>query len=247
VVNQAFARAYLSDNNPFSAGMKIQFYNGVSMKPWSHFSIAGIVADSRSLNIDRGPEPEIYLSTEQVPLEGGSYFLDTTREASSLAAELPAAIWKVDTQIEQVEPVAVQLYIAEGFDDKRALVYLSLSFAVMALLLAAIGLGSSISAGVSESTREIGIRSALGESRLSVAVRVLRGSISRTLLATACGMAASVALSRVMAVSVDPQLRFDLWALPAVAVFMLLIAVAVSIFPVRRALEISPAEALRAE
>jgi len=247
VVNQAFARTYLDSDDPFGRGMRVQFYNGVSIKPWSHFNVIGVVADSRSLSIDRGPEPEIYLSTEQVPLEGGSYFLDTTREASSLAAELPAAIWKVDTQIEQVEPVAVQLYIAEGFDDKRALVYLSLSFAVMALLLAAIGLGSSISAGVSESTREIGIRSALGESRLGVAVRVLRGSISRTLLATACGMAASVALSRVMAVSVDPQLRFDLWALPAVAVFMLLIAVAVSIFPVRRALEISPAEALRAE
>jgi predicted permease len=247
VVNQAFSRAYLSQSNPFGQGMKIQFYNGVSMKPWSHFSVIGIVADSRSLSIDRDPEPEIYLSTEQVPLEGGSYFLDTTREASSLAAELPAAVWKVDTQIEQVKPVAVQLYVEEDFDDKRALVYLSLSFAVMALFLAAVGLGSSISAGVSETTREIGIRSALGERRLSIAARVLRGSIRSTLLATACGMAASLALSRIMTVSVDPQLRFDLWALPPVAALMLLIATAVSIFPVRRALRVSPAEALRAE
>jgi predicted permease len=247
IVNQAFARAYLSKGDPFGRGMQIQFYNGVSMKPWSHFGVIGIAADSRNRSIDRDPEPEIYLSTEQIPLEGGSYFLDTERDASSLKTELPAAVWRVDAQIQRVEPVAVQLFIEQGFDDKRALVYLSLSFAVMALFLAALGLGSSISAGVSEGTKEIGIRSALGESRLSVATRILRGSIGRTLLGTACGMAGSVALSRIATISIDPQMNFDLWVLAPVAALMLMIAAVVSIFPVRRALGISPVEALRAE
>jgi hypothetical protein len=247
VVNQAFARRYLNASDPFGRGMQIQFYNGVSMRPWSHYSIVGIVADSRSRSVDLGPEPEIYLSTQQVPLEGGWYFLDTTRPASSLVAELPAAVWRVDPQIQRVEPAPLQSLLESNFSDKRATLNLSLSFAVMALCLAAVGLGSGISAGVSEATKEIGIRSALGESRRSIAARILRNSLTRTLLGTACGIAGSAWLSRIVAVSVDPQLRFDVWGLPPVVAIMLLVAVLVTVFPVRRALSISPVEALRAE
>lgn len=247
IVNQAFARRYLNAADPFSRGMQVQFYNGVSMKPWSHYSIIGIVADSRSRSIDREPEPEMYLSSQQIPLEGGEYFLDTTRAASTLTGELPAAIWRVDPQIQRVELVPLQSFLESNFSDKRATLYLSLSFAFMALCLAAVGLGSGISAGVSEATKEIGIRSALGESRWSVAARILRGSLVRTFLGTACGIAGSVWLSRIVAVSIDPQLRFDFRGLPPVVAIMLLIAALVTIFPVRRALRISPAEALRAE
>jgi putative ABC transport system permease protein len=189
----------------------------------------------------------MYLSTQQVPLEGGEYFLDTTRPASTLVAELPAALWRVDPQIQRVEPMPLQSFLESNFSDKRATLYLSLSFAVMALCLAAVGLGSGISAGVSEATKEIGIRSALGESRWSIAARILRNSLTRTLLGTACGIAGSVWLSRIVTISIDPQLRFDFRGLPPVVAIMLLIAALVTIFPVRRALNISPVDALRAE
>jgi predicted permease len=247
VVNQAFADRYLTAADPFDRGMRIQFYNGVSMQPWSHYRIVGIVADSRSRSIDLDPEPEIYLSTQQIPLEGGEYLLDTTRPASTLVWELPSALWRVDPQIQRVEPMLLQSFLESNFSDKRATLYLSLSFAVMALCLAAVGLGSGISAGVSEATKEIGIRSALGESRWSVAARILCGSIASTLLGTACGIAGSVWLSRIVAISIDPRLRFDFWGLPPVIAIMLLIATLVTIFPVRRALSISPVDALRTE
>jgi putative ABC transport system permease protein len=247
VVNQAFVRRYLSAADPFGKGMQVQFYNGVSMQPWSRFRIIGIVADSRSRSIDLAPEPEIYLSTQQVPIEGGAYFLDTTRPASTLVAELPAALWRVDPEIQRLEPMPLRSFLEANFSDKRATLYLSLSFALMALCLATVGLGSGISAGVSEATKEIGIRSALGESRWSIAARILRDSLARTLLGTACGIAGSVWLSRIVAVSVDPQLRFDFRGLLPVVAIMLLIAALVTVYPVRRALSISPVDALRAE
>jgi predicted permease len=247
IVNESFARRYLDPVDPLKRGMRVQFYNGVSMQPWSHYSIIGIVADSRGVSIDQPPAPEIYLSTRQVPIEGGDYFLDTTRPASSLVEELPAAIWRVDSTLQKVKPMQLQLYLQDGFSSERASLDLSLGFAGIALLLAAIGLGAGISAAVSESTKEIGIRCALGESRRSIAARVLRMALMRTLLGTSCGTAAAIVLSRIATLSLDPQLTFDFWVLPVVAVLMLGTAAVVSIAPARRALGISPMEALRAE
>ena len=74
IVNQQFARRYLSGGNPLGAGMQLGFYNGNDMKPWSHFEIIGIVADSRNRTIAKEAEPQIYLSSLQVPLEGGQLF-----------------------------------------------------------------------------------------------------------------------------------------------------------------------------
>ncbi len=81
IVNQQFARRYLSGVNPLGAGMQLGFYNGNDMKPWSHFEIIGIVADSRNRAIAKEAEPEIYLSSLQVPLEGSMSFLFTPRSA----------------------------------------------------------------------------------------------------------------------------------------------------------------------
>jgi putative ABC transport system permease protein len=247
IANQSFARGYLDPDDPLKRGMRVQFYNGFAMQPWSHFNIIGIVADSRSVNLDQPPAPELYLSTLQVAIEGGSYFLDTTRPASSFAMELPSAIWHIDPTLQRVEPMQLQRYLDDGFSSRSASLELSLGFAGLALLLAAIGLGAGISAAVSASTKEIGIRSALGESRQSIASRVLRLALTRTLLGTACGTMGAIAVSRIVTLTLDPKAHFDFWVLPPVTVLMLSIAALVSIVPARRALRISPVEALRAE
>lgn len=247
IVNQAFARTYLDASNPFRNGLRISFYNGESMKPWSHFSIVGIVEDSRNRAIDTAPEPEIYISTQQVALEGGGYFLETTRDAASLESELPAAIWRVDPLIQKVEPVALQQRIESGFASQRLTLFLFLGFGAVALTLAATGLGAAISASVSESTKEIGIRTALGEPRRSIATRILQTALTRTLIGTTCGIAGSIALSRIASLRIGRNSSIDLTALAANIVLMLLIATVVSLLPVRRALRISPVEALRTE
>ena len=247
VVNEAFAKKYLEQVDPFRKGMIVSFYNGVSMKPWSHYDILGIVADSRNRALDREPEPEIYASTLQVPLEGGDYFLETKRDAASLVNELPAAVWQVDPEIQKVEPMTLQSYIQEGFTDRRLTFAIFLGFAAIALLLASTGLASSISAAVSESTKEIGIRSALGESRTSVSFRILRSSLLKTMIGTAVGIVGSLALSRVAAVRFTPHFTLDRQSLCADVGLMFLIAIIVSLWPVRRALSIAPVEALRTD
>ncbi len=247
VVNQSFARTYLNASDPLQTGFRISFHNGESMKPWSHLSVIGIVEDSRNRAIDTAPEPEIYISTQQVALEGGAYIVETTRDAASLQSELPAAIWRVDPLIQKVEPIALQQRIESGFASQRLTLFLFLGFGAVALTLAATGLGAAISASVSESTKEIGIRTALGEPRRSIAARILQTTLTRTLIGTTCGIAGSIALSRITSLRIGPNVSIDLTALAANIVLMLLIATLVSLLPVRRALRISPVEALRAE
>jgi len=247
VVNPAFARTYLNASDPLQAGLRISFTNGESMKPWTHFDIVGIVEDSRNRAIDLAPEPEIYVSTQQVALEGGGYFVETTREAASLQRELPAAIWRVDPLIQKVEPIALQQRIESGFASQRLTLFLLLGFGAVALTLASTGLGAAISASVSEATKEIGIRTALGESRNSIAGRVLRTALTRTLIGTVCGIGGSIVLLRIASLRIGSQSSLDFTALAANVVLMILIAAAVSLLPVRRALRISPMEALRIE
>ena len=247
VVNESFAKAYLEKTDPFRKGMLVSFYNGVSMKPWSHFDILGIVADSRNRALDREAEPEIYLSTLQVPLEGGSYFLETNLDATSLMTALPAAVWRVDPLIQKVEPNSLQSYVEEGFTDRRVTLFIFVGFALVALSLASTGLAASISASVSESIKEIGIRSALGESRSSVSFRIMGSSLQKAMVGTGIGIIGSLALSRIAALRLTPQLSVDVEALFATVIVMLLIAAIVSVWPVRRALSIAPIEALRVD
>ena len=247
VVNESFAKAYLEKTDPFRKGMLVSFYNGVSMKPWSHFDILAIVANSRNRALDREAEPEIYLSTLQVPLEGGSYFLETSLDATSLMTALPAAVWRVDPLIQKVEPNSLRNYVEEGFTDRRVTLFIFVGFALVALSLASTGLAASISASVSESTKEIGIRSTLGESRSSVSFRILRSSLQKAMAGTVLGMIGSLALSRTAALRLTPQLSVDVKALFATVIVMLLIAAIVSVSPVCRALSIPPIEALRVD
>jgi len=246
-VNQAFVRTYLKPSDPLQAGMRISFTNGESMKPWTHFDIVGIVEDSRNRAIDLAPEPQIYISTQQVALEGGGYFVETTRDAASLQTELPAAIWRVDPLIQKVEPVALRQRIESGFASQRLTLFLLLGFGAVALTLASTGLGAAVSASVSEATKEIGIRTALGESRYRITGRVLQTALTRTLIGTTCGIGGSIVLLRIASLHIGPHASLDFTALAGNVVLMILIAAVVSLLPVRRALQISPVEALRAE
>ena len=102
-------------------------------------------------------------------------------------------------------------------------------------------------AGVSETSKEIGIRSALGEPRSVVAGRVFRTALARCLWGTACGLAAVPTLSHVAGSGLGPQFQFDYWVLPPIVGVMLLVSVLTSVFPALRSLSISPSETLKAE
>ena len=245
IVNEQFVRRFLLSANPLGAGMRLGFYNGNDMKPWSHFEIIGIVADSRNQTIATETVPEIYLSSLQVPLEGGSYFLFTSRSAESIANEVAGAVWKVDSQVEKVRANPLRRLVENLYQVSRVSIAVFSSFALIALALASIGLAASMNAGVAETTREIGIRSALGQSRTSIAWHVVRASLLRTLLGVAIGMPLAVLLGKTLGALWlgTPSLHGIEFA--SVAILMELVAFILALSPAWRATRISPIEAIR--
>ena len=246
IVNQQFARQYLQSGNPVGTGMQLSFYNGNEMKPWSHFQIIGVVADSRNRSIAKETESEIYLSTLQVPLEGGSYFLLTPRPAESISNEVASAVWQVDSQVERVRATPLRTIVEGDYQGSKFSIYLFGSFALIALTLASIGLAASMNAGVAETTREIGIRSALGQSRTSIAWSVIEASLMRTLIGLAIGMPIAVLLGHALGSLWLGMPSFHLAEFVAVILIMELVAFVVALLPAWRAMRISPIEAIRA-
>jgi putative ABC transport system permease protein len=245
IVNQQFARRYLSGVNPLGAGMQLGFYNGNDMKPWSHFEIIGIVADSRNRTIAKETEPEIYLSCLQVPLEGGSYFLLTPRSAQTIANEVAGAVWKVDSQVERVHANALRTFVEGEYQESRVSIDVFSSFALIALALACIGLAASMNASVAETSREIGIRSALGQSPTSIACNVIRGSLVRTLIGVAIGMPLATILGKALSALWLGAPSLHVMELAAVAFLMEFVAFILALLPAWRATRISPMEAIR--
>jgi len=245
IVNQQFVRRYLSAGNPLGAGLQLGFYNGNDMKPWSHFEIVGIVADSRNETIATETDPEIYLSSLQVPLEGGSYFLLTPRNAQSISNEVAGAVWKVDSTVEKVHANPLRSLVEEEYQESRVSIGVFASFALIALALASIGLAASMNASVAETTREIGIRSALGQSRPSVAWQVIRTSLVRTLLGVVIGMPLAALLGKTLGALWLGAPSLNVVEFAAAALLMELVAFTLALLPAWRATRISPMEAIR--
>ena len=246
IVNQQFARRYLPSGNPIGAGMQLSFYNGNEMKSWSHFQIIGSVADSRNRSIAKEAEPEIYLSSLQVPLEGGSYFLLTPRSAESVANEVAGAVWQVDSKVQRISANPLRTIVEGDYQESKVSIYLFSSFALIALALASIGLAASMNASLAETSREIGIRSALGQSRPSIAWSVIRASLVRTLIGLAIGIPIAVVLSRALATLWLGTQSLHIAEFAAVVCIMEFIAFVLSLLPAWRATRISPIEAIRA-
>jgi predicted permease len=241
LVNRTFTQRYAEG---IGARLRVGFWNG-NMKPWTEFEVVGVVADARNRDIDQSPEPAIYLSSLQVPLEGFHYFVLTSLPASRLTQAFRQAVWSEDPNLQRVTPRPLAPYVERNLESRRLALWLIGVFAGLGLLLAVTGLGASISAWVTESRTEIGIRSALGEPSSSIVRRVVARSMriaGAGLLAAIPGTLAAVGLLRNQVPGIG-----DLRVAPVCVVAALVAAAALlaSVLPAQRASRLNPMDVLR--
>jgi predicted permease len=260
VINEAFARRYFPDENPIGRQILLRY------DPWPvdedrPRQIVGIVGDIKHLELGQPTPPFAYVSYRQqsAVFPGGAITLNLDQNLvlrmapgrAGSTADLASAVKKAMAELGSDEPIGevftMDQILESSMGDARFYMRLLGLFAGIALLLAVVGIYGVMSYFVSERTREIGIRVALGALPSDVFHLVGRLGLQLTLIGVAIGIGLSVALTRLIAeflVGVKPT---DLVTYLVVAVVLVGVAMLACYIPARRATKVDPIVALRYE
>ena len=244
VINEALARKYFPGEDPI--GRKVG--NG-GLTPDSMREIVGVVADVREGGLDQDLWPSEYMAIYQTT---DNYFAVAVRTAQDEGSMLPSIVSTLrsmnpDIGVYGESTMAVQIDTSQTALLHRFATWLVAGFAAMALVLGVVGLYGVISYSVSQRTREIGVRMALGAQRSTVYQMVMRQAVRLTLVGVGVGLACSVAACQLMRRMLFGVAAWDAPTLLGVAAILASAAMLASFLPARRAALVNPSEALRAE
>jgi ABC-type antimicrobial peptide transport system permease subunit len=164
-----------------------------------------------------------------------------------MASMVRSAVWSVDKDQPVVRVATMERLLATSEAQRHFVLVLFEAFALTALILAATGIYGMVAGSVTERTREIGIRAALGASRRNLLSLVLRHGIGLTVTGLVLGLGGALVASRVFAALLFGVSRYDPLTYCVVSALLLCIAVAACLLPAMRAASVDPVQALRAE
>ncbi|MGH9350453.1 MAG: ABC transporter permease [Vicinamibacterales bacterium] len=246
LLSEAAARRFFSTEDPIGKRVELGWGRGPGT-PRAGGEIVGIVGDVREHGLDEDYPPEIYLPMRQWPVVRMTMVARTTVPPLGLAAELTQAVHDVDANLPVSNIRTVQDVVSESIAQPRFYMLLLATFAAVALVLAAIGIFGVMSYTVSQRTREIGIRMALGAQGGRVVSMVVGQAMLLAAAGLALGLAAALALSRTMTTLLFDLSPTDPMTFAIVAAVLALVAFLASYVPARRAAGVDPIQALRAE
>src|SRR5271170_1079562 len=244
VINHAFARKYFPGEDPL--GKQI---GDSTLSPASTKQIVGVVEDFKDGSLDDEKFPAVYYPFNQDASSGYVLLVRTTQDEHSVLPALTAAIHQLnmDVGVEQESTMSDQIHDSQTAYFHRSTAYLVGGFAALALVLSAVGLYGVIAYSVSQRTREIGVRMALGAQRSSVHQMVLREAGWLVAMGIAIGGVCSVAAGTLLRGLLFGVRAWDVPTLAAVATVLGVSALFASYIPAHRAASVNPVEALRAE
>ncbi len=244
LINRALARRYFPGEHPI--GVFINFDGG---KPDQAMQIIGIIDDIREGPLDTEARAAFYVPFEQRPLPFFSVVARTSVDAQSVLPSLIAAMHQIDPDIASFGGITMDQRIHDSPPSylHRASAWLVGSFAVLALLLSVVGLYGVIAYSVSQRTREIGVRIALGAQRRMVYQLILKQAGRLIAAGLVAGLVGSIAAGSLMRQLLFGTQAWDAFTLTTVVVVLGISALMASYLPARRAASVNPLEALRSE
>jgi putative ABC transport system permease protein len=245
VINAAMAKRYWPNEDPVGKRMAI----GDSSKDSSWRTIVGIVGDVRHASLTEEPVPFAFIDYRQ-DLESWprmAFVIKTRTDAASLISGVRSSLVSIDPQqpVYAIEPM--NKLLGNSVAPRRFVMSLIGGLAFVALLLAMVGIYSVISFSVSERTREIGIRMALGAKRNNVLRMVLGQGMRVSALGIATGLAIAFGLTRLLRTLLFEISATDPLTFVLVATIVSLVALMACYLPARRAMKVDPLVALRYE
>ncbi|HEY2861757.1 MAG TPA: ABC transporter permease [Terracidiphilus sp.] len=244
LINETLARKYFPGEDPI--GKRVG--NG-TLTPESMRTIIGVIDDFREGALDDQMIPGEYFTLNQQADTGFTVLVRTAQDEKPLLPEMVAALHGLDPNIgtfgEQTMTQAIES--TQSALLHRSSTWLVGGFAITALILGVVGLYGVIAYSVSQRTREIGVRMALGAQRSAVYSMVMRQAGWLTCIGVSLGIACSIAASFAMRKLLFGVSAWDITTLATVAVVLALASLSASFIPARRAASVNPTEALRVE
>jgi len=260
VINEAFARTYLPGVDPLDVRLlmrRIPFEAGVSaagpgrqVAPTTDdvWTIVGVVRDEGvSPFDDRVAEPTLYATREQHPRRNLGLVVRTSGEVAGIQGSIRKAVVAFDRDQALADLKPLDDLIADDVAPDRLRTILLAGFAALAIILAALGLYGVMTHAVIQRTREIGIRAALGASRINLLLLVGRQAIGAVGVGLGAGIAIALIVARLLTVFLYGVTASDPLVMATAAGVLATIGLIASYVPALRATRIDPLTALRTD
>jgi len=243
VVSQTFVRRFCGDRDPLA----FQFRRN----PGSPLvTVVGVVGEVRRDGKTAPLWPQVYLSASQTdlyPVRLASFAVRAVGDPHSFVAAIQHEVWAIDPDQPITAVRTLDEVLSASMAERRFNLTLLAAFALLAVVLAVVGVYGVVAYAATERTREIGIRIALGAARRDVVALVVRSGLQWAIAGVAVGTAVAYAATRMMTgllFGVDPA---DAATFATMGVAMIAVALSASYVPARRAAGVDPVAALRAE
>jgi putative ABC transport system permease protein len=247
LISESFAKRKFGGKDPIGKRVRMGPDVGHADKPWA--TIVGVVGDVKQESLALAAGDGFYVPTTQWPWadEVLSLVVRTRGDAASLAPSIRNAIWSVDKDQPIVRVASMESLLAVSEAQRRFTLIVLEAFALVGLLLAATGIYGVLSGTVTERTREIGIRAALGASRKDILAMVMRQGIKLTSVGVAAGLLGAALASQTLVSLLFGVSRLDPFTYVGVVAVLLITAGVACWLPASRAARVDPAITLRAE
>jgi putative ABC transport system permease protein len=248
VIDEKFAARMFGKENPLGAQVLVDHFNEktFSMERLP-VTVVGVVANVRSASLAEEGRETIYMPYVFQSFLPITFVVRTATNPTSLLPQIRAEVTALDPNVAVADLATLESWVTEAMSQTRFLLALSTTFAGLALVLAALGLYGVISFSARQRTREIGVRVALGATESDVRRLILGHGIVVAAIGIVLGLAASLALTRVVTSYLVGVSATDPVTFAGVPVVLLGVSALASYLPARRATAIDPIRALREE
>jgi predicted permease len=245
VVDQSFARKFFPNGS--AVGGRFAF-GGRPAKPEDWPVIIGVVKDVPHNGVEeKSGNPFVYQIVQGGRPAGFTLFLRTNRPTGDAVTALREKVRQIDPASPLFDVGPLQEAVDSSFDNRRAVMLLLAAFAGLAMFLSALGIYGVLAYDVSQRTREIGVRTAIGASRGQISTLIIRQGLWKAGIGVALGLIGAAVLSRYMTTMLFNVRPTDPAVYAAVSFVLIAVALLASYLPARRASRIDPLIALRDE
>jgi putative ABC transport system permease protein len=243
VVSEGLVRRIFPGENPLGKRLQVAIGPAAGMD----VEIVGVVGDVKFASLDAETRPAVYIPQPQLSIGMLTFVVRTELEPLALTNGVSAAVRSFDAEVPLADVRSMEDVVDATLARPRAVSVLLTAFALIALVLAGVGVYGVMAYSVSQRTQEIGVRMALGATVQSVFRLVLRRALKLVLVGVAAGLVAAALLTRLLETLLFETEPLDPATFAATAVVLTIVATLASYVPARRGTRIAPTEALRAE